>query len=113
MDIGELKRKLLNDDEFRSEYYKRDLAFEIGEMVIDARVQAGMTQEDLARKIRTKQPSVARLENGSCLPSIRFLDRVARALGGELIPPRINDVISEDIVRLEITLLPQKKTKKQ
>ncbi len=43
-----------------------------------ARIEAGMTQETLARRIGVAQPVVARLESGRSNPSLRTLERVAR-----------------------------------
>jgi transcriptional regulator with XRE-family HTH domain len=40
----------------------------------------GLTQTQLAELVGTRQPSIARLENGSSLPSISFLQKVAAAL---------------------------------
>ena len=43
-----------------------------------------MSQADLARKISTHQPSIARLESGKTAPRLDFLRRVVEALGGKL-----------------------------
>ncbi|NQU78017.1 helix-turn-helix transcriptional regulator [Candidatus Falkowbacteria bacterium] len=87
--LEELKRDLLRDPEFRKEYYNtEDLAFEISEMVIEARTKLGLTQKELADKVGTKQSSIARIENGNHLPSISFLQKIARAMGTTLIPPK-------------------------
>lgn len=88
MNIKTLKEELLKNKKFKREYEKKDLAFEIGEMIIDARIRVGFTQKKLADKVKTKQPSIARLENGNGLPSIGFLEKIARAFGTELIPPK-------------------------
>ena len=88
MNIKELKEELLKNEKFRKEYERKDIALEIGEMIIDARVKVGFTQKKLADKVKTKQPSIARLENGNSLPSIGFLEKIAKAFGTELIPPR-------------------------
>ncbi len=58
-----------------------DLPFDISEMIIDARVYQGVSQKKLAKMVGTKQPSIARLENGNGLPSLSFLQKVANALG--------------------------------
>ena len=86
--LKELKQELFKNKEFKKEYNRYDLAFEIGEMVIDARVKLGMTQEGLAKKAETQQPSIARLENGSKLPSLSFLEKIARAMGTYLLAPK-------------------------
>jgi predicted transcriptional regulator len=44
----------------------------------------GLTQAQLAEKVGTKQPSIARLESGQEAPRLSFLKRVVEALGGTL-----------------------------
>lgn len=88
MKLSDFKEKLLKDERFREEYYAKDLLFEVGNLIIEARIIKGMTQEELARKMGTKQPSIARAENGSYLPSLGFLERMAKALDTYLIPPK-------------------------
>ncbi|MBX4186939.1 MAG: helix-turn-helix transcriptional regulator [Candidatus Doudnabacteria bacterium] len=87
-----------SDPDFRKEFEKIDLAFEISKMLIEARIFKNITQQELARLIKTKQPSIARAENGSTLPGLGFLEKVAKALGTYLIPPKfgfIEDVRKE------------------
>lgn len=88
MELKKLKEKLLADKKFREEYYRKDLAVEIGEMVIDARVKLGLTQAELADLVGTQQPSIARLENGDRIPDLKFLERIAKSLGAELTAPK-------------------------
>lgn len=88
MNLKEYKKKALSKKSFREEYNKYDIAFEIGQMVIEARMVRGVTQEKLAELVNTKQPSIARLEKGGTLPSLRFLENIAKALGTFLIAPR-------------------------
>lgn len=65
-----------------------DLAYEIAQMVIEARLIKGLTQEELAEKVGTHQSSIARLEAGNTLPSLSFLEKIADSLGTILIAPR-------------------------
>lgn len=60
------------------------LEFSIIEQVIKKRLDKGLTQKQLAEKIGTKQSAIARLEAGSINPSVAFLAKVAKALGGKL-----------------------------
>jgi transcriptional regulator with XRE-family HTH domain len=48
------------------------------------RIRLGLTQAQLAELVGTKQPSIARLENGEGSPSLSFLEKVAQALGAEV-----------------------------
>lgn len=84
MNIDELKRNLLRDQDFKMEYEKYDLAFEISQMVIEARIIKGITQKKLADLIGTKQSSISRLESGSFLPSLSFLEKIAKALKSKI-----------------------------
>jgi len=85
MDLKTFEQKLLKDPEFRKEYYNKDLAFEIGQMLIEARIIKGLTQAKLAAMIETKQSGIARAENGSTLPSLTFLKKIADALHTHLV----------------------------
>jgi transcriptional regulator with XRE-family HTH domain len=57
----------------------------VGGAVRAARLRAGMSQVELARRSGTSQPSIARLEGGLVSPTVITLDRIARALGTELV----------------------------
>ena len=50
--------------EKRDEFEVRAKAFVIGEMIKEARKEAHMTQEALAKKTGTKKSYISRLENG-------------------------------------------------
>jgi len=84
MKLKDVKKILLEDKSFREEYYKYDLAMEIGLKIMSARIDRGLTQAQLAKKLKTRQPSIARIENGNNLPSLKFLDKVAEILGVKL-----------------------------
>jgi transcriptional regulator with XRE-family HTH domain len=53
---------------------------EAGYQITRLRIQRGLTQAQLAKMVGTRQPSIARLENGSSVPSLSFLERIAGAL---------------------------------
>ena len=57
---------------------------EPGYQVARLRLQRGLTQAQLAEMVGTRQPSIARLENGTSVPSLSFLDRIARALDARI-----------------------------
>jgi HTH-type transcriptional regulator/antitoxin HipB len=57
---------------------------EPGYQVARLRIQRGLTQTQLAELVGTRQPSIARLENGTSVPSLSFLDRIAKALDARI-----------------------------
>lgn len=85
MSLQDLKQELLKNKEFRKAYYERDLASEIGQMLVETRLVKGITQERLAKLVKTKQSGIARAERGERLPSLSFLNRIAQALKTNLI----------------------------
>ena len=56
---------------------------EPGYQVARLRILRGLTQAQLAAKVGTRQPSIARLENGSAA-SLSFLNRIAAALDAKV-----------------------------
>jgi len=73
--------KKMKDPGFRKEYEKLETEFAIARMLIAARARAGLTQAQLARKMRTTQSAIARLESGKRMPSIETLQSYAKATG--------------------------------
>jgi transcriptional regulator with XRE-family HTH domain len=88
MEWKDIKNELLKDKELRDAYNKIDIKYDIGKMVTDARIIRNITQKRLAEIVGTKQPSIARIERGSSLPSLSFLQKIAEALGTQLLPPK-------------------------
>jgi ribosome-binding protein aMBF1 (putative translation factor) len=56
----------------------------LAQAMIEARNRAGLTQSEVARRIKTSQSVVARLESGASMPSTRTLQRFAKATGSRL-----------------------------
>jgi transcriptional regulator with XRE-family HTH domain len=52
--------------------------------IIKVRVAAGLSQQELARKMDTTQSAVARLESGHHPPSMSTLKKLAKATGTKL-----------------------------
>lgn len=58
--------------------------FALAGELIAARAKAGLTQAALAKRMKTTQTVVARLESGKKMPSTRTLERFATATGHTL-----------------------------
>ena len=82
--ISDLHKNWMKDAIYRKEYEALDEEFALASALIEARSRAGLTQEQLAAKMKTTQSTIARLESGKSLPSARTLQRVAEATGTKL-----------------------------
>ena len=58
--------------------------FKIGIILRQAREAAGLTQEELAARIKTKKTAISRIENHAEDIKLSTLERVATALGKKL-----------------------------
>ena len=79
--ITERKRR---SKEFREGFEDGYEQFKIGVMLRQAREKAGLTQEELARRLKTKKTSISRIENHAEDIKLSTLKRTASALGKRL-----------------------------
>ena len=77
--LKDIKARLLKDAEFSAECAMQAPEFAIARELIAARLRAGMTQAELAQRMRTTQSTIARLESGRMMPSMRTFSRYAEA----------------------------------
>ncbi len=81
---GHIREKMKNP-EFKRAWRHLDTEFSILEGVIRARKEAGLTQQELAKRIGTKQPALSRLEKGGFeKANIETLRKIAEALDYKL-----------------------------
>jgi transcriptional regulator with XRE-family HTH domain len=83
--IADLHKKWMKEPRYRKAYEALEEEFVFASAMIDARSRAGLTQEQLAQKMGTTQPVVARLESGRTRPSLRTLERLAQATDSRLV----------------------------
>lgn len=72
--VNKLHRKWLNDPNYKADF----------EAITEARNFAGLTQSELAKRLKAKQSLVARLESGADNTTIKTLQRIAEATGTHL-----------------------------
>lgn len=82
--VESLHEKWSIDPEYREAYDELGPEFDIARAVILARRSAGLTQEQLAKRMNTTQSAIARLEGGRTRPSTTTLMRFAQATGTRL-----------------------------
>ena len=80
--LERFREKQLKKLELKKEYDALEKEFALAREIIELRKRQNLTQKQLAEKIGTSQPAIARLESGSYKNlSLSFLRRVAEALG--------------------------------
>lgn len=82
--LKDLKASLLRDPQVRKEYDALEEEFALIAEVAKARLRSGLSQAELARRMKTTQSTIARLESGRGRPSTRTLSRFAKATGHRL-----------------------------
>ena len=79
-DLQELTNELMQDPEFKKEYEAIQPEVDITRAILDARINAGMTQVELSEKSGISQADISRLEKGTRNPSLSLLKRLAQAI---------------------------------
>jgi ribosome-binding protein aMBF1 (putative translation factor) len=82
--IRDLHKTWLKEPNYRREYNLLEEEFALAAAAAKARRRAGLSQAELARRMKTTQSTVARLESGRGRPSTRTLTRFAKATGPRL-----------------------------
>ena len=82
-------------------------------LLVFARRSAGLTQRDLARRARTSQSVIARIESGAANPSWRTLQRLVNRAGFDLqgvlsLRPRGRSHMLDDVPRI-LRLTPEQR----
>jgi transcriptional regulator with XRE-family HTH domain len=84
----EMVKRMLNERAVKAEYDAQAEEFALLDELLRARRQAGLTQEEVAARMGTKTPAVARLEAGGGSkrhsPSLATLLKYAKAVGCRL-----------------------------
>ena len=72
------------DKTFAEDFEEGYEQFKIGVILRQARESAGLTQEELALRLKTKKTAISRIENHAEDIKLSTLERVAKALGKRL-----------------------------
>ena len=83
-DVRDLHEEWMKRPGYRAEYEALEDEFALTASLLRARIEAGLTQEELAARMGTKQEVIARWEGGKVVPSARTLQRIAAATGHRL-----------------------------
>jgi HTH-type transcriptional regulator / antitoxin HipB len=80
-----ISRRKRTDKKFAENFESGYQEFKVGVLLRQAREQAGITQEDLAQRTKTKKSAISRLENHAEDVRLSTIERVAHALGRNLV----------------------------
>lgn len=95
MRLETVHKVLKRDESYRRAYAEEDLIHRVAERVYALRHKLGWSQQELAEKLDTKQPAIARIERGDANLTLRRIARIAYEL----------DCRPEDLVNRETPLV--------
>ena len=79
-----ISRRKKKDASFSQGFESGYEEFKIGVLLRHSREEAGLTQEQLARKLKTKKSAISRIENHAEDIRLSTLERFAEAIGKRL-----------------------------
>lgn len=85
--MGDFRKHLeasLRDPAFRKEWDAQATERMVARLIVEARLEEGLTQQELAQRCGMKSANLCRLEGGNGNPSVATLDRIAQGLGRTL-----------------------------
>lgn len=82
--LSVLEKTWRSSPKFKAEYDALAEEFALADTLIRARASADMTQEEVAKKMKTSQSYIAKMEGGVINPSMKALKRYAEATGARL-----------------------------
>lgn len=74
----------LADESFAAEWEAQAPERELMRRVVEARIEEGLSQQELADRCGMKASNLCRLENGNGNPSVATLEKIAKGLGRKL-----------------------------
>ncbi len=84
LDWEDFEKELFKRPGFKEAVEETRLEYEIARALIKARIERGLTQVEIAKRMNTKQSVISRVENARTMPSLAFLKRLAEVLDASL-----------------------------
>lgn len=75
------KKRVKRNPDFWHNYDKRFETFKLGVLLKQARMEAGLTQEQVARELQTTKSVISRMENHATDIRLSTLEKFANAIG--------------------------------
>lgn len=77
--VGQMKNPL-----FKKEWNKSEPHYQLMNAIIGARIEKKLTQQQLAKKAKTTQAVISRIQNATVSPTLDLIQRIAEAMGKKL-----------------------------
>lgn len=84
MSLKKLKNRAFKNPEVKDEYDQLESEFQFIDQLLRMRTKAGLTQEQVAERMKTQKSNISRLERGNANPSWATLLKYAHACGFDL-----------------------------
>ncbi len=84
MRLEEYRKKLKEDHEFVDAKKELQPFINLGNNILDLRMRKGWSQKELAEKIGTKQANISKIEAAISNPSLKFINKIAKAFDIEV-----------------------------
>lgn len=78
------KKRMKQNPEFWSGYNERLETFKLGILLKQARLDAGLTQDEIAKRLKTTKSVVSRMENHATDIRLSTLEKFAKAVGRQI-----------------------------
>ncbi len=78
------QQRMRQDPDFWQDYDKRFETFKLGVLLKQARIEAGLTQEQIAQQLNTSKSVISRMENHATDIRLSTLEKFAKAVGRDL-----------------------------
>jgi ribosome-binding protein aMBF1 (putative translation factor) len=77
-------KRMKQDPDFWSGYDERFETFRLGILLKQARIEAGLTQEQIAKRLKTTKSVISRMENHATDIRLSTLEKFAEAVGRKI-----------------------------
>ena len=82
--LQEIINEKLKDPQFREAWESGGIEDQVQRILIQARIDSGLSQKQLAEKTNIAQSNISAMERGSRLPNVKTLQKIAAGLGKKI-----------------------------
>lgn len=80
----DLKKRFQNP-KFKKAWDESEVAYKLAKQLIELRLAKKLSQRDIAKKVKTTQAVISRIETMTANPSLSLLKRIAQSLDSDIV----------------------------